>query len=58
MDLIELYKAKTPTKTHKLFAMTMIDPTTSWFKIAHIKTANSGEKSGYSIPCGYLDIPV
>ena len=36
VDLIGPHTIKCPTKTHKLQAMTMIDPATSWFEIAPI----------------------
>ena len=41
VDLIGPYTVRTPTKTHELRAMTMIDPATSWFEIAPIVHPNS-----------------
>ena len=41
VDLIGEYIIKTPTKVHKLRAMTMIDPATGWFEIAPVKDPNS-----------------
>ena len=43
VDLIGPYTIKTPSKVHTLQCMTMIDPATSWFEIAHICTASSAE---------------
>ena len=43
VDLIGPYTIKTPSKVHTLQCMMMIDPATSWFKIAHICTASSAE---------------
>ena len=36
VDLIGEYTVRTPTKVHKLRAMTMIDPATGWFEIAPV----------------------
>ena len=41
VDLIGEYTIKTPTKEHKLRAMTMIDPATGWFEIAAVKDPTS-----------------
>ena len=43
MDIIGPYKVKTPTKVHKLLAMTMIDPATGWFEVAPIEAPSSDE---------------
>ena len=43
VDLIGPYTIKTPNKVHTLQCMTMIDPATSWFEIAHMKTASSAK---------------
>ncbi len=41
IDLIGPYTVRTPTKTFELHAMTMIDPVTSWFKIAKVPDKSS-----------------
>ena len=43
VDLIGPYTIKTPNKVHTLQCMTMIDPATSWFEIAHIRPVNLAE---------------
>ena len=37
IDLIGPWSVKTPTKTHTLNALTIIDPATSWFEIIEVK---------------------
>ena len=41
VDLIGPYTVKTPTGTHTLRAMTMIDPATRWFEVVAINTPSS-----------------
>ena len=41
VNLVGPYTIKTPTKTHHLRAMTMIDPASNWFEIAPIKHPDS-----------------
>ena len=43
VDLIGLYTVKACRKTYQLKAMAMIDPATSWFKIAHMESKSSNE---------------
>ena len=43
VDLIGPYTVKTPTKTYKLQAMTMIDPATRWFEVISIKHPTAHE---------------
>ena len=41
IDLVGLYTVRTPSKTLQLLAMTMIDPASGWFEIAHISAPSS-----------------
>jgi len=41
VDLIGPYKVDTPSGTHKLHAMTMLDPATGWFEITEIPNKTS-----------------
>ena len=43
VDVIGLYMVQTPTKTHQLTAMTMIDPITSWIEVAPLSELSSFE---------------
>ena len=43
VDLIGPWTVKTPTKTHKLQAITMIDPATGWFEMAELKNKEAWE---------------
>ena len=43
VDIIGLYKISTANKVLALMAMTMINPATGWFKIAHLPQTNSYE---------------
>ncbi len=43
VDVIGPYKLKTPKRKYQLRAMTMIDPATGWFEIAHIINPNTDE---------------
>ena len=43
VDVIGPYTIRTPTKTHQLYAMTMIDPATGWFEIAPLDKPDSYE---------------
>jgi hypothetical protein len=42
MDLLGPFTIRTPTKTHSLLALTMIDPATGWFEI--VEATNKSEK--------------
>jgi hypothetical protein len=37
VDLVGTFTISTPTKTHSLLALTMIDPATGWFEIVKAK---------------------
>jgi hypothetical protein len=41
VDLIEPYIVCTPTATHTLRALTMIDPVTGWFEVTDIADKNT-----------------
>ena len=41
VDVVGPFTVTTPTKTHKLQALTMIDPTTRWFEIKDLVTVDS-----------------
>ncbi len=41
VDLIGPYVVRTPTSTHTLRALTMIDPVTGWFKVISIPDKNA-----------------
>jgi hypothetical protein len=43
VDLLVPLTRKTPTKTHSLLALTMIDPATGWFEI--VKATNKSATS-------------
>jgi hypothetical protein len=43
VDLVGPLIIRTPTKTHSLLALTMIDPATGWFEI--VKARNKSETS-------------
>ena len=43
VDLIGPYTVQTPKKTHKLRALTMIDPATGWFEVKDVTSATAEE---------------
>jgi len=43
IDMVGPYTVQTPTKTHTLRALTMIDPATGWFEIKDISNATAHE---------------
>jgi hypothetical protein len=43
VDLVGPFAIRTPTKTHSLLALTMIDPATGWFEI--VKSTNKSAAS-------------
>lgn len=43
LDMVGPWTVKTPTKTHELRALTMIDPATGWFEIKDVVSATAGE---------------
>jgi F0F1-type ATP synthase assembly protein I len=43
VDLVGLFTIRTPTKTHFLLSLTMIDPATGWFEI--VKSTNKSATS-------------
>ena len=57
MDLMGPYTTRTPTKTHELRAMTVMDPATSWFEIAPIVHPNSNSTQRASDGCWLARYP-
>ena len=47
INVIDPYIVQRPTKTHQLTAATMIDPVTSWFKVAPLSEPSSFETMRY-----------
>jgi hypothetical protein len=43
VDLVGTFTIRTPTKTHSLIALTMIDPASAWFQI--VKATNKSATS-------------
>ena len=43
VDMIGPYEVKTLSSTHKLRAITMIDPATGWFEVKDIKSSSADE---------------
>ena len=43
LDMIGSWTVQTPTKTHQLQALTMIDPATGWFEIKAVANAQANE---------------
>ena len=42
VDLVGPFTIKTPSKTHSLLALTMIDPATGWFEIVEATNNSAG----------------
>jgi hypothetical protein len=47
VDLVGPFTIRTPTKTHSLLALTMIDPATGWFEI--VKATNKSATSNQDL---------
>ena len=57
VDSIGPHTVRTPTKTHELGVMTMIDPATGWFKIAPTVHPNSNSAQGALDSCWLARYP-